>query len=141
MSGLYPLTRMVILRGFYKVETDFALQNLEQASSAISNELDTLRHSADQYADWDTLLGRDDVRRGPTAALPASAFEQLRINFAVVVDGQGRKILSQGFNLAAMQPAQAPAGSRSITCSRVSPAGRDARRERNPDARERARCW
>ncbi len=109
MSGLYPLTRMVILRGFYKVETDFALQNLEQTSSAISNELDVLRHSADQYADWDSLLGRDDVRRGSTAALPASFFEQLRVNFAVVVDGQGRKILSQGFNLPAMQPAQAPA--------------------------------
>jgi PAS domain S-box-containing protein len=109
MSGLYPLTRMVILRGFYKVETDFALQNLEQTSSAISNELDILRHSADQYADWDSLLGRDENRRGGSASLPASFFEQLRVNFAVVVDGQGRKLLSQGFNLPAMQPAQAPA--------------------------------
>ncbi len=41
ISGLYPIARIVILRGFYKVETDFAYQNLQQASSAISNELDT----------------------------------------------------------------------------------------------------
>jgi len=109
ISGLYPIARIVILRGFYKVETDFAFQNLEQASSAISNELDTLRHSADQYSDWETLFGRgDQTARRVRAVLPPSAFEQLRINFAVVVDSQGHTLLSQGFNLAAMQPAQAP---------------------------------
>jgi PAS domain S-box-containing protein len=108
ISGLYPLTRMVILRGFYRVETDFALQYLAQASSAISNELDTLRHSADPYSNWDSLLAHDYSPDVAGAELPASVFEQLRINFAVVMDGNGRKLVSQGFNLAAMQAAPAP---------------------------------
>jgi PAS domain S-box-containing protein len=112
VGGLFSLTRLVILRGFSKVEEDFARQNLDRASSAISNELEALEHATDQYADRDftynALRGNHPERVASEFTGPA--FEQLRVNFVVVLDASGRKVFATGFNLAGMEPVPPPAG-------------------------------
>ena len=111
MGGLFSLTRWVILRGFSKVEEDFARQNLDRASSALSNELDALQHATDQYADRDFTY--DALRSGHSERVASEftgpAFEQLRVNFVVVLDTSGRKVFASGFNLAGMEAAPPPA--------------------------------
>jgi PAS domain S-box-containing protein len=108
--GLFSLTRSVILRGFSKVEDDFARQNLDRASSALSNELENLEHATDQYADRDftynALRGNHPERVATEFTGPA--FEQLRVNFVVVLDTSGRKVFASGFNLAGMEAAPPP---------------------------------
>jgi PAS domain S-box-containing protein len=111
VAGLFSLSRFVILSGFSKVEEDFARQNLDRASSALSNELENLEHSTDQYADRD--LTYDALRGGHPEKIAAEfsgpAFEQLRVNFVVVLDNAGRKVFARGFNLAGMETVPPPA--------------------------------
>jgi PAS domain S-box-containing protein len=111
VGGLYVLSRAVLLRGFSRLEDDFAAENLGRATSALSNEVDTLQHTADQFADSDQTyeylsgVNPDAVR----AEFPARIFEQMRVNFVVVLDRSGRKVFSRGFNVVSMSYAALPA--------------------------------
>src|SRR5579862_8626628 len=111
VGGLFVVSRAVLLGGFSRLEEAFATENLGRASSALSNELDTLQHTTDQFADSDqtyeylTGVNPDSVR----SEFPARTFEQLRVNFIVVLDRSGRKVFSRGFNVASMSYAAVPA--------------------------------
>jgi len=111
VGGLYTLSRIVLVRGFSRVEEDFARQNLERASSALSNELETLQRTTDQYAERDHTY--EALRSGDPAKVaaefPGPAFEQLRVNFVVVLDTAGRTVLAKGFSLVGMSEAPIPA--------------------------------
>jgi PAS domain S-box-containing protein len=111
VGGLFSLSRLVILRGFSKVEEDFARQNLDRASSALSNELETLEHATDQYADRDFTYNtlRGDHPERVATEFTGPAFEQLRVNFVVVLNNAGRKVFATGFNLAGMEVVPPPA--------------------------------
>ena len=110
VGGLYVLSRAVLMKGFARLEGDFAEQNLARATSALTNEVETLQHNTEQYADSDptyaSLRSRDPekVRR----QFPSRTFEQLRVNFIVVLDSKGRRVFADGFNLAAMERRAVP---------------------------------
>ena len=110
VAGLFSLSRLLILNGFSKVEEDFAKQNLDRASSAITNELQALEHATDQYADRDFTY--EAIRGGHPEKVAAEftgpAFEQLRVNFVVVLDNNARRVFAAGFNLAGMEAAPLP---------------------------------
>jgi PAS domain S-box-containing protein len=110
VGGLFIVSRAVLLGGFSRLEDDFAAENLGRASSALSNEIDTLQHTTDQFADSDQTyeylsgVNPDSVR----AEFPARIFEQLRVNFVVVLDRSGHKVFSRGFNVVSMSFAAVP---------------------------------
>jgi PAS domain S-box-containing protein len=110
VGGLGALSRLVLLRGFSKLEDSYARQNLQRAFSGISNELETLDHSAAQYASRDQIY--ENVReRYPAriaAEFPDPTLEQLRVNFVAVRDDAGRPLYSMAFNLAKLEPAPFP---------------------------------
>jgi PAS domain S-box-containing protein len=112
VGGLFVVSRAVLLSGFSRLEADFATENLGRASSALLNEIDTLQHTTDQFADQDqtyAYLGGpnpENVR----SEFPARIFEQLRVNFIVVLDRSRHKVFSKGFNVAGMKTAPVPAG-------------------------------
>lgn len=110
VGGLGVLSRLVLLRGFSRLEEDFARQNLQQAFSGISNELETLDRAAAQYASrnqtYENLRERNQERIA--SEFPDPTLEQLRVNFVVVLDNADRPVFSIGFNLAAMEPAPLP---------------------------------
>lgn len=110
VAGLYTLSRAVLLRGFSNLEGNFARQNLDQASSGLANEIETLRRSTRQYADQDDTYGavRDRDQRHLAAEFSAATFDQLRVNFAIVLDGKGQPLLMRGFDLATMSEATVP---------------------------------
>jgi PAS domain S-box-containing protein len=110
VGGLYVLSRAVLLRGFSRLEADFAAENLGRASSALSNEVDTLQHTTDQFADSDqtyAYLQRSNLE-GLRAEFPARTFEQVRVNFIVVLDRSGKEVFSKGFNVVSMSSAPVP---------------------------------
>ncbi len=111
VAGLYTLSRAVLLRGFSNLEGNFARQNLDQASSGLANEIETLRRSARQYANQDETYAavRDRDQRRLSTEFSAATFDQLRVNFAIVLDGQGQPLLMRGFDLATMSEAPVPA--------------------------------
>jgi PAS domain S-box-containing protein len=110
VGGLYTVSRIVLTNGFARVEDDFAKQNLERASSALSNEIETLQHNAEQFADLDqtysymTSSDPEEVR----VEFPNRAFEQMRVNFIVVLDRRGHQVFGRGFSLAAIESAPIP---------------------------------
>jgi PAS domain S-box-containing protein len=110
VGGLYGLSRAVLLRGFSHLEADFAGQNLERASSALSNEIDTLQHTTDQYADSDQTYAylRGPNPGGVKSEFPSRIFAQLRVNFVVVLDRSGRTVFSKGYNVVALEAARVP---------------------------------
>jgi PAS domain S-box-containing protein len=111
VGGLFVVSRAVLLSGFSRLEADFATENLGRVSSALLNEIDTLQHTTDQFADQDqtyAYLGGahpENVR----SEFPARIFEQLRVNFIVVLDRSGHRVFSRGFNVAGMKTAPVPA--------------------------------
>ncbi len=110
-GGLFVFSRAVLLNGFSQLESDFAAENLGRASSALSNEVDTLQHTADQFADQDQTY---TYMRGPNPAgvraeFPAKAFEQSRVNFIVILDRSGNRVFSRGFNPASVSYSAVPA--------------------------------
>jgi PAS domain S-box-containing protein len=111
VGGLFVLSRAVLLSGFSLLEDDFAGQNLERASSALSNEIDTLQHTTDQYADSDQTYAflRGANPESVRAEFPPRIFAQLRVNFIVVLDRSGHKVFSKGYNVVALEAAPVPA--------------------------------
>jgi PAS domain S-box-containing protein len=111
VGGLFVVSRAVLLSGFSRLEADFATENLGRASSALLNEIDTLQHTTDQFADQDqtyAYLGGAHPE-GVRSEFPARIFEQLRVNFIVVLDRSGHRVFSKGFNVAGMKSAAVPA--------------------------------
>jgi PAS domain S-box-containing protein len=111
VGGLFVVSRAVLLSGFSRLEADFATENLGRASSALLNEIDTLQHTTDQFADQDqtyAYLGGPSPEK-VRSEFPARIFEQLRVNFIVVLDRSGHKVFSKGFNVAGMKTAPVPA--------------------------------
>jgi signal transduction histidine kinase/sensor domain CHASE-containing protein/ActR/RegA family two-component response regulator len=111
VGGLYVISRAVLLSASSRLESDFAKENLGRASMALSNELDTLHHTADQFADRDHTYAylRGPNPEGVKVRFPARIFEQFRINFIFVLDQSGHTVFSEGFDVAAMRAAPVPA--------------------------------
>jgi PAS domain S-box-containing protein len=112
VGGLYMLSRVALLRQFSTLEDEFARQNLQQASSGLSNELSTLRQTAVQYADLQQTyanLQRQDAR-ALAAEFSGPVFEQARLNFVVVLDNENHVLLQRGFDLATKEPVLTPSG-------------------------------
>jgi len=111
VGGLYTISRFVLLRGFAKLEEDYARQNLGRATSAIENELDTLERNTSEYAAWDQtynfLHGKNPGY--VNAEYPVPMFQQLKINFVVVLDKAGHKVFSKGFQLSTLDEVPVPA--------------------------------
>jgi PAS domain S-box-containing protein len=101
VCGLFVLSRIVLMRGFAKLEEDFAVRDIERASSALANELSTLDQTTSEYATWDLTY---DYARGLRPSyvkteFPAPTFQELKISFVVIFDTHGRKLFSRGFDL------------------------------------------
>src|ERR1700732_1388597 len=101
VGGLYVLSRVLLLRGFSHLEEDFARQNLERISSALANELGTLDRTTSEYASWDQSYAYLHGKQPSYARteFPDATFQQLKINFVVILDNSGKKVFSKGFNL------------------------------------------
>jgi PAS domain S-box-containing protein len=112
VGGLFVLSRIVLMRGFARLEEDFAGRDISRASSALSNELDTLDQTTSEYATWDSTY---DFAKGlrPTyvkTEFPALTFQELKVSFVVIFDAHGRKLFSRGFDLSNGGAISLPAG-------------------------------
>jgi PAS domain S-box-containing protein len=110
VGGLYTLSRVVLMRGFDHLEEEFARQNLERASSAISNELDTLDRTTSEYASWDQTIAYIHGKNPGyiKSEFPIPTFQQLKVNFVVILDNSGHKLFSKGFSQGTLDETPVP---------------------------------
>lgn len=97
VGGLYTLARVVMLRGFSHLETASALQNMQRADGALSNDLATLERNTNEYASWDQTYRflHNDNSAYTKSEFSISTFQQLRLNFAVISDNTGKIVFSR----------------------------------------------
>jgi len=112
VAGLFMLSRIVLMRGFAILEEDFAGRDIARASSALTNELSTLDQTTSEYGCWDFT---SEFARGLRPSyirteFPAPTFQELKINFVLIFDTQGRKLFSKGFDLTRGGVIPVPAG-------------------------------
>ena len=112
VGGLFVLSRIVLMRGFAKLEEDFAGRDIARAASALANELNTLDQTTSEYATWDLTY---EYARGLRPSyvkteFPAPTFQELKISFVVILDAHGGKLFSRGFDLTRGGEMHVPAG-------------------------------
>lgn len=112
VGSLFLLSRLVLLHGYARLEESFARENLERASSALTNELNTLDRTTNEYASWDQTYAYvhgtnpDYVK----SEFPAATFQELKVSFVVILDNSGYKLFSKGFDLDHAGEAPVPEG-------------------------------
>ena len=100
VGGLYFLSRALLMRSFTKLEANFASENIQRASSALTNEIDTLDRTTSEYGSWDqTYAFVHGHNPSYTASeFPSTTFLQLKINFVAIFDQHGTLLFSKGFD-------------------------------------------
>jgi len=112
VGGLFAISRIVLMRGFSRLEEDFAGRDISRASSALSNELNTLDQTTSEYATWDLTYEYAKGLRPSyvKTEFPAPTFQELKISFVFIFDAHGRKLFSRGFDLTNGGEMPVPAG-------------------------------
>jgi PAS domain S-box-containing protein len=110
VGGLYALARVVLVRGYSSLEADFAHQDIDRVSSTLANEIAMLDRTNADYSSWDATYAFLQGKRPnyPKSEFPPSALSGLRVNFAVILDNQGRPVLSYGYNFITRKEAPLP---------------------------------
>jgi PAS domain S-box-containing protein len=100
VGGLYALSRVVLMRSFTRLEADFARENIERASSALTNEINTLDRTTSEYGAWDQTYRfvHDHNADYAKSEFPSATFLQLKINFVAIFDEHGALLFSKGFD-------------------------------------------
>ncbi len=110
VGGLYTLARVLLLRGYSNLETDFARRDMDEVSSALTDELAALDRSEIDYAAWNQtylfLKGRNP--HYGAVDLPPIAMGQLKLSFVVILDNSGRVVFSRGYNLVTLDEVPVP---------------------------------
>jgi PAS domain S-box-containing protein len=103
VGGLYGLARIVLLRGYSKLEASFARQDLDRVSSALANELSTLSRTNTDYSAWNETYWFLQGKRPnyPSSELSATTLGQLKVNFVVILNNSGQEVFSRGYDLVA----------------------------------------
>jgi PAS domain S-box-containing protein len=112
VGGLFALSRIVLMRGFSRLEEGFAGRDISRASSALTNELNTLDQTTTEYATWDLTYeyAKSQHPSYVKTEFPAPTFQELKISFVVIFDAHGRKLFSRGFDLTKGGEMPIPAG-------------------------------
>jgi len=112
VSGLFLISRVLLIRGFTKIEEDFARENMGRASSALTNELSRLDQTTSEYASW-YLSSAYVSGRDPSYVPPeflTTTFQQLKVSFVIIFDSKGHELFSKGFDVATGGEIPIPAG-------------------------------
>jgi PAS domain S-box-containing protein len=112
VGGLYVLSRAVLMRSFTRLEEDFARENIGRASSALTNEINTLDRTTSEYGAWDQTYAfvHGHNLRYIRSEFPPSTFQQLKISFVAIFDEHGKPLFSKGFDLNHGGKAPVPVG-------------------------------
>jgi diguanylate cyclase (GGDEF)-like protein/PAS domain S-box-containing protein len=107
-------SKFILLSGFARLEEREVTQNLERASSGMSNELAQLDTVAGDYAGWDESCRfiRDRNEAFVKTNLSNAIFPKLRLNLVLYVDLAGRIIYEKAVDPRSGKTIAAPAGLR-----------------------------
>jgi sensor domain CHASE-containing protein/signal transduction histidine kinase len=97
---LYVSSRLILLNGFAKLEEENELQNLESASNAIQNDIDSLDAMTYDWASWDDTYEfiTDRNQDYVDSNLVDEAFPNSRLNFVLYINAEGDLVYGKGYD-------------------------------------------
>ncbi len=98
---LYGASRMTLLSGFEQLEDDNTYQNVQRASSALSDEISNLENTTWDWAAWDdTYTFIEDANTAYIQSnLIDGTFTSLSLNLMLFIDSSGQIVFSKAFDL------------------------------------------
>ena len=101
------LTRFIITESYTRLEQQDTAEHVARAVNALTNELETLNRTDNDYAGWDDTY--DFMETRDPAYLESnyadSVFTNSRLNLVAILDTQGQVVFSKGFDLDQVQEA------------------------------------
>lgn len=97
---LYAFSRIVVLRSFAKLEDQDARQNLERASSALSDDLSNLDSIASEYSSWDQTYSFVEHPNLEFVKSELVFDSNLRVNVVAIIDSSDRIVFAKAIDFA-----------------------------------------
>src|SRR5262245_2783924 len=116
LVALYAASSTILASGFAQLEEQNTAQNVDRALKAFSNDLDTLRTTAGDYAFWDDAYAfiEDENSDFVSANLSDTTFTSLKLNLIVFVQASGKIVYSGAYDLEQQHPVPVPPGIQSL---------------------------
>jgi PAS domain S-box-containing protein len=100
VSGLYLVSRLVILRSFARLEERYTRENLGRAYSGVYTELAALDRNNTDYSNWNETyaFAQGQAPDYPKSEFPSATFSQLDIDFVSIFDANGKTLFASEFD-------------------------------------------
>ena len=101
IAVLYASLSTIFGSSFTKLERRNAHQNMRRVQEAFFDELETLKVTAADYAEWDDTYAfmQNSNENFVRANLLDENFVRLRLNFFLLLNTRGEQVVGKGFNL------------------------------------------
>ena len=101
IAVLYASLSTIFRSSFTKLERRNAHQNMRRVQEAFFDELETLKVTAADYAEWDDTYAfmQNSNENFVRANLLDENFVRLRLNFFLLLNTRGEQVVGKGFNL------------------------------------------
>jgi PAS domain S-box-containing protein len=98
---LYLSARITLMKGFYELEDEDAKQSVNQAITALSDIIDNLRRTTNDWAAWDDAYEfvANENESFINKNLVDGTFEELKLNLILFVNMNKRTVFAKGFDL------------------------------------------
>ena len=97
----YVISQITLVHSFTELEEQYARQDVERATSALSNDLLTLNATVDDWAAWDDTYNfiEDANNEYIESNLVDGTFTNLRLNLMLFINSSGQIVYGKAFNL------------------------------------------
>lgn len=98
---LYAESKIILGKGFEKLETQHMSQDVKRAIGALENDIDILDRNLIDWSSWDDTYRfiEDNNKNYINSNLRNSTFAQLNINFIMIINSQGKIVFKKSFDL------------------------------------------
>jgi signal transduction histidine kinase len=110
LTGLYFISRFVVLQSFTRLEEKSVSDNSTRAVNAMTEDIASLDRASHDYAYWDDTYAfmEDGNPEYVKDNLTDDTFNNFQLNLMMLVDTQGKVIFARGFDLVAKDEAPVP---------------------------------
>lgn len=96
LAAVYFASRFALLRGFSRLESNYAYESVRRVQNHMQNEQTELATTARDYAQWDrTYLMSERNRDFVSSELTDDTFNIIGVNLFVLLDSRGQVVLSR----------------------------------------------
>lgn len=100
VAGLYALASLTVMKGFLELESESMTTDVRRAHDALASDVKNLAEKNGDWAYWDDLYNyiENPDPRFVVSTVSDAALDSMRVDYLVVVDTEGKPLISRGFD-------------------------------------------